>query len=105
MSSGPLRVALVGGPMYDHLYSLFDAGEVEMIVHADHPTLNREVAARLAAGERIDLVSTHSKYAPSQAEWLRPLDELVDPAAVDALAPRAVELCRVDAPVAVVPAA
>ena len=32
----------------------------------------------LAAGERIDVLATHSKYAPSQAQWLRPLDDLVD---------------------------
>ena len=36
-----LRVALVGGPMYDHLYDAFAPGEVEIVVHADHPTLNR----------------------------------------------------------------
>ena len=45
-----LRVALVGGPMYDRLYDTFTPGEVEIVVHADHPTLNRKVAAMLAAG-------------------------------------------------------
>lgn len=91
-----LRVALVGGPMYDRLYGVFaERGiDVEVVVHADHPTLNREVATRLAAGERIDLLSTHSKYAPSQAAWLRPLEALVDTTSVADLAPRAVELCR-----------
>ena len=83
-------LALVGGPMYDHLYRLLDGGDVEIVVHADHPTLNRTVAAMLAAGERIDVLSTHSKYAPSQAHWLRPLNDLADPSA---LAPKAVELC------------
>jgi multiple sugar transport system substrate-binding protein len=87
-----LRVALVGGPMYDGLYDLI-ADEVEVVVHADHPTLNREVAARLSAGERLDVISTHGKYAPSQAEWLLPLDDLIDAETVAALAPRAVELC------------
>lgn len=91
-----LRVALVAGPMYDHLYEVLAPGEVEVIVHADHPTLNRRVAEMLAAGERIDVLSTHSKYAPSQAAWLRPLDDLLDPAVVGALAPAAVGLCRVD---------
>ena len=52
-----LRVALVGGPMYDHLYTLLRDHDVEVVVHADHPTLNREVAARLAAGERFDVMS------------------------------------------------
>lgn len=92
MSTGRLRVALVGGPMYDGLYELF-ADDVEIVVHADHPTLNRAVAERLAADERLDLVSTHGKYAPSQAEWLLPLDDLVDASVLESLAPRAVELC------------
>ncbi|HZQ85205.1 MAG TPA: extracellular solute-binding protein [Acidimicrobiales bacterium] len=88
-----LRVALVGGPMYDGLYSFLPA-DVDMVVHADHPTLNRQVAEMLAAGERIDLLATHSKYAPSQAAWLRPLDELVPADVLTTLAPDAVGLCR-----------
>ncbi len=91
-----LRIALVGGPMYDHLYRLLDAPDtpdVEIVVHADHPTLNAEVAARLGAGERLDVIATHSKYAPSQADWLRPLDGLVD---TSELAPLATDLCRFD---------
>ncbi len=86
-----LRLALVGGPMYDHLYRLLDDLDVEIVVHADHPTLNRHVAAMLGAGERLDVISTHSKYAPSQAQWLLPLDDLVD---MSSLAPRAVDLCE-----------
>jgi multiple sugar transport system substrate-binding protein len=80
--------------MYDHLYEIFEPGEVDVVVHADHPTLNRSVAELLTAGQRIDLLATHSKYAPSQAAWLRPLDGLVDATALTPLAPRAVELCR-----------
>lgn len=93
-----LRIALVGGPMYDHLYRYFDhAGvDVDVVAHADHPTLNRQVADLLGAGERLDIVATHSKYAPSQAQWLRPLDDLVDADRVAALAERAVGLCRYD---------
>jgi multiple sugar transport system substrate-binding protein len=90
-----LRVALVGGPMYDGLYELLP-DDVEIAVHADHPTLNRAVAELLGAGERLDVISTHGKYAPSQSAWLRPLDDLLDPAVVGGLAPRAVELCRFD---------
>ena len=88
-----LRVALVGGPMYDSLYEPF-IDDVEVVVHADHPTLNRRVADLLAAGERIDVLSTHGKYAPSQARWLRPLDALLDAESIASLAPRAVDLCR-----------
>lgn len=86
-----LRLALVGGPMYDHLYSLFEGMGVQVDVHADHPSLNRIVARMLEAGERIDVLSTHSKYAPSQAQWLTPLDGVVS---TDELAPLAVDLCR-----------
>jgi multiple sugar transport system substrate-binding protein len=91
----PLRVALVGGPMYDHLYQRVRVDD-EIVVHADHPTLNRRVAELLAAGERIDVLATHSKNAPSQREWLRDLDGLLAPEVLDPLAPRAVELCRFD---------
>src|SRR2546428_10980432 len=81
--------------MYDGLYSMLPS-DVEIVVQEDHPTLNRRVAELLAAGERIDVLSTHSKYAPSQREWLRPLDDLVPEDVVEELAPRAVDLCRFD---------
>jgi multiple sugar transport system substrate-binding protein len=90
-----LRVALVGGPMYDGLYRLMP-DDAEIVVHADHPTLNRTVADLLAGGARIDVLATHSKYAPSQAAWLRPLDGLVSPDVLSPLAPDAVSLCRFD---------
>jgi hypothetical protein len=93
-ASDPLRVALVGGPMYDHLYERFRRDDIEIVVHADHPTLNRRVAEMLAAGERIDVLATHSKYAPSQQQWLHRLDDLLAPELLTPLAPRAVELCR-----------
>jgi multiple sugar transport system substrate-binding protein len=80
--------------MYDHLYDALTPGDIEIVVHADHPTLNREVARLLTAGERIDVCATHSKYAPSQEQWLRPLDDLVPASVVEPLAPRAVDLCR-----------
>ena len=84
--------------MYDHLLPAL--GDVDVVVHADHPTLNREVAARLAGGERIDVLSTHAKYAPSQRRWLTPLDGLVD---VDELAPDAVQMCRYEGSLLSVP--
>ena len=97
-----LRVALVGGPMYDGLYELF-ADEVEVVVHADHPTLNRAVAELLAAGERLDVLSTHGKYAPSQSQWLLALDDLVAPEVLAGLAPKAVDLCRFRGPLLCAP--
>src|SRR4051794_5428266 len=93
-----LRVALVGGPMYDHLLPAL--GDVEVVVRADHPTLNREVASLLAREERIDVLSTHAKYAPSQRQWLTPLDDAVD---TSALAPDAVRMCRFEGSLLSVP--
>lgn len=93
MTSDKLRVALVGGPMYDELYTTF-TDEVEVVVHADHLTLNARVAELLAAGERIDVLSTHGKYAPSQRRWLHPLDRLLDADTITAMEPGAVALCR-----------
>lgn len=95
-ASDPLRVALVGGPMYDHLYERFRRHDIEIVVHADHPTLNRRVAEMLDTGERIDVLATHSKYAPSQHQWLHNLDDLLAPDLLTPLAPLAVELCRFD---------
>ena len=89
-----LHVAVVKGPMYDHLYAMFDSEQVEILIHEDHPTLNQRVAEMLGAGERLDLIATHSKYAPSQEQWLHSLEALVTPSEVGALAPRAVDLCR-----------
>lgn len=88
-----LRVALVGGPMYDTLYEGL-SDEVEVVVHADHLTLNQRVAEMFSAGERIDVLSTHGKYAPSQRRWLHPLDGLLSGSTIDALEPGAVDLCR-----------
>src|SRR6185436_15091372 len=45
-----------------------------------------------------DLISTHTKYCPSQAEHLRPLDELVYAQELDDFVPRVLELCRFAGP-------
>ncbi len=76
--------------MYDHIESVFRPDEVEIVAKADHPTLNRTVAAMLAEGVRIDVLATHSKYAPSQEQWLLPVNDLE----ISALATTAAELCR-----------
>jgi multiple sugar transport system substrate-binding protein len=94
-----LRVALVGGPMYDGLYRVLP-DDVEIVIHGDHPTLNRSLADAVGRGERIDVCSTHSKYAPSQAAWLHDLAPLIDPSG---LAPGAVDLCRYGAELRCVP--
>lgn len=92
-----LRIALVSGPMYDGLYDrlpLFEKAsglKVEVAFKGDHPSLNEHLADH---GASYDLVSTHSKYAPSQAGFLRPLDGLLEDAELKAFEASAVELMR-----------
>ncbi len=106
----PIRAALVGGPMYDPLYDTIPAftkatgREVEVVVRLPHPELNAWVAREFGAGEpAIDLLSTHTKYAPSQAQWLMPLDSVVDARTLDDLLPRPLELSRIDGQLLQVP--
>ena len=92
-----VRVALVGGPMYDPLYDAIPAFERATGLHVDvtarlpHPELNAFLRRAFSAGDAdLDLLSTHTKYAPSQAQWLAPLDTSFD---ADLL-PRPAELSR-----------
>ena len=93
--SKTLRLALVGGPMYDGLYTQLPAFEkktgckIEIGFKGDHPSLNEHLEHH---GAEYDLVSTHSKYSPSQARFLHPLSDLVSKAELDAFAPSALEL-------------
>ncbi len=96
-----VRAALVGGPMYDPLYDSIAAFEretgyrVEIVARLPHPELNAFVRTAFESGSpSIDLLSTHTKYAPSQEEWLAPLDaRLMNDE--DDLLPRPLELSRI----------
>ena len=69
--SKELQVALISGPAYDPLYECLPAFtaatgvKVNVAFSGDHPTLNRHLAS--LAEVPYDLVSTHTKYAPSPA--------------------------------------
>ena len=100
--SSVVRALLVGGPMYDRLYQRIPAFEratgyrVLVVARLPHPELNARVADLFGRGNPdIDLLSTHTKYAPSQAQWLAPLDGLVSKADRADLAPRALELATI----------
>ena len=89
--SGSLRVLLVGGPMYDPLYTRlaeFEESEglrVETVVAPTHPDLNEQIEAEFTSGgASYDLISTHTKYAPSQRQWLTPALEDTEAAALRA---------------------
>jgi len=95
-----LQLALVSGPAYDQLYSSLprfteQTGiQVEVAFSGDHPTLNHH----LAGLHRVpyDLVSTHTKYAPSQLDFLAPLDTVVPNEIIADFMPLLLELSRVD---------
>src|SRR5882724_5807562 len=98
--SSELQIALVSGPAYDSLYEClpeFSATtgiSVNIAFRGDHPALNHHLAT---LGELpYDLVSTHTKYAPSQTQFLAPLDELIEPAALTDFVPLLLELARVE---------
>ncbi|HYF51645.1 MAG TPA: extracellular solute-binding protein [Planctomycetota bacterium] len=92
-----LKVALVGGPMYDGLYARLPQFEkasgirVEIGFRGDHPSLNQHIAEH---GRDYDVISTHSKYAPSQAQLLRALDDLLSGAELASFTPSTIELMR-----------
>jgi multiple sugar transport system substrate-binding protein len=101
--SAPLvRAAFVGGPMYDPLYDTIAEFErvagirVEIVAQRPHPELNAFVKDALGSGVRLDVISTHTKYAPSQAQWLSPLDEVMPGELIADLLPRPAELSRID---------
>ena len=100
--SKKLRVLLVGGPMYDPLYSRLaefeeEAGvEVEAVVVPSHPELNERIEEEFGSGDAVyDLISTHAKYAPSQRRWLTPLDGDLEASELEPFAPRPLELARI----------
>ncbi|KAF9290312.1 hypothetical protein BGZ68_007405 [Mortierella alpina] len=86
-SACSLKIAVVGGPQYDRLYerlALFEqetGHRVQIVFKGSHPELNDYLATTFASygssrsQPELDLVSTHIKYAPSQAHFLQELDE------------------------------
>ena len=102
MNAG-LKVLLVGGPMYDPLYGRLAGFErehglgVEAVVAPTHPDLNRKIAQEFGSGAaEYDLISTHTKYAPSQRHWLTPLEDDLSAAELEPFAGRPLELARIE---------
>lgn len=96
-----IRALVVGGPMYDGLYRIIEPFaqrervEVEVVRANSHPELNRWINEAFGQGVGFDLISTHSKFAPAQQQWLEPLDGLLEPDELAAFDHRALELARI----------
>lgn len=97
-----VRVALIRGGMYDSLYnrlpefSRSTGIEVEIAFQGDHPALNAHLAGFDRDKIPYDLISTHTKYAPSQTSILAPLDKLVNPADLADFVPNVLNLARIE---------
>lgn len=100
MMNSELQIALVSGPAYDPLYeklSAFTAAtgvRVNVAFSGDHPALNHHLAGLTHVP--YDLVSTHTKYAPSQTDFLAPLNDLVGTEFLDDFAPLLLKLATID---------
>src|SRR3989441_823220 len=98
--SKELKVALVSGPAYDSVYDCLPRFteatgiNVNVAFRGDHPTLNHQLAQ--LSDVPYDLVSTHTKYAPSQLDFLAPLDGLIDAAMLEDFVPLLLELASID---------
>jgi multiple sugar transport system substrate-binding protein len=98
-----LHLALIGGPQYDGLLELLPKFEeqtgyrLHVDVRLPHVELNERMANDLGTEDGCyDLISTHTKYSPSQAEHLMSLDEFVDSDELNDFVPRVLDLCRIN---------
>ncbi|MFL6335819.1 MAG: extracellular solute-binding protein [Pyrinomonadaceae bacterium] len=97
--SKEVSVALVTGPAYDPLYERLQGFTEATGVHVsvgfggDHPALNRHLASLDEVP--YDLVSTHTKYAPSQLDFLAPLEGLLGADELEDFVPLILELASV----------
>ena len=95
-----LQVALIAGPAYDPLYQCLEpftdktGVEVEVVFRGDHPALNRHLAS--LSDVPYDLVSTHTKYAPSQLSFLSSLEGKVDAAPLEDFVPMLLDMASVN---------
>ena len=96
-----LHLALIGGPQYDGLLEMLPKFEeqtgyhLHIDVRLPHVELNERMAANLGTESGCyDLISTHTKYSPSQAAHLMSLDEFVKPDELSDFVPRVLDLCR-----------
>jgi len=95
-----LNIALVSGPAYDTLYASlpeFSARTgigVNVAFSGHHPALNHHLES--IADVPYDLVSTHSKYAPSQLRFLTPLEDVLPQDATNDFMPLLLQLSTVN---------
>ncbi|WP_152392856.1 extracellular solute-binding protein [Paenibacillus guangzhouensis] len=110
MKSKTLRVALIDGPAYSPLYECLAQFSQRFGIQVDigfkgtHPDLNRHVQESMENGlPSYDLISTHTKYAPSQARYLYALDQEFTAEELEDFSPALLDLARVQGKLMSVP--
>ncbi|KAF9099730.1 hypothetical protein BGX29_006965 [Mortierella sp. GBA35] len=104
---------MIGGPQYDRLYDRLATFEQETGIHVEivykgsHPELNDYIASTFPPASNtnnssnfntpdLDLISTHVKYAPSQAHYLQELDHsCISQEQQDEFLDSALEACKI----------
>ncbi|MBD2862680.1 ABC transporter substrate-binding protein [Paenibacillus oceani] len=109
MSACTLKVALIGGPAFEPLYKSFEAFtrqtgiSIDIAFTGTHPSLNQHLMHAYEAGEGdYDLVSTHTKYAPSQL-FLEPLNDDFEEAELADFVPGALSLATYEGKLLCIP--
>jgi multiple sugar transport system substrate-binding protein len=98
--SESLQVALIAGPAYDPLYQCLQPFTdetgigVDVMFRGEHPALNRHLASLPEVP--YDLVSTHTKYAPSQLGFLSSLQGRINPASLEDFVPMLLDMASVN---------
>lgn len=89
--------------MYDPLYRRLDeytrqtGWQIDVADRLPHPALNARIEEEFGGGTAgYDLISTHTKYAPSQQRWLTPLDDDLGVAELAEFYPQVLNLARID---------
>src|SRR5258708_5963068 len=94
-----LQIALISGPAYDPLYQCLPAFtestgiNVHVAFTGDHPALNAHLAS--LKDVTYDLVSTHTKYTPSQQQFLAPLNDVIDGSFVEDFVPLLLKMASI----------
>jgi multiple sugar transport system substrate-binding protein len=100
-----LRLALIKGPVYDPFYQRLDLFSrttginTEVVWHLPWHELLETLQANYASSQPevpIDLVTSHSKYAPSMRHFLQPLDDLLIPQEIASFTAAAIDFARID---------
>jgi len=104
-----LNAYFIGGGAYEKLYTKIPEFEeqtgakVNIAAKLSHFELNKRVAQEFASGGDIDVISTHTTFAPGQKDFLLPLNEYLAPEDLKDFTPSTIEASTVDGKLIMLP--